>query len=91
MSRLHYRVAALSAAFVISLLATACGNADLTLPGSAAPTVIVTPGGTVSPAAGTPVPTATTVCGQRGTTCATGEDCCSGVCTSSDGITFLCQ
>jgi len=87
MSRLHHRAAALSAAFAISLLLAGCGNGDLTLPGSAAPTVIVT----VTPAAGTPVPTATTACGRSGTICATGEDCCSGVCTSPDGVNFQCQ
>lgn len=86
MSCLRRRPATLAIAFAISLLVQACGG-DLTLPGSVLPTAVVT--GT--PGAGTPVPTATIVCGQPGTTCATGEDCCSGICTSADGVVFTCQ
>ena len=102
MSRHHFgpfRRGIAGAAILIALsLVAGCGN-DLTFPGEAAPVgtagaateTPATPGTVFTSTPGfTPTPTPLSICVPTGGDCSLNGDCCSGQCTSPDGIALVC-
>jgi hypothetical protein len=72
----RYIAAVAACGVLIGLLG--CGADDLVFPGEIAPTATASPG-------------ATPGCLPSGDACVSSSDCCSAICTTTDGMNFFCQ
>jgi len=96
--RARARAAVVVTGLCLVFAVSGCGDGNLVFPGNVATasTTPATPTDTPATSIATPTETPTetpigTACGQSGTDCTVGGQCCSGRCISPDGVTSMCQ